>query len=353
MIIASNSTDPNVVQGAYLQIANNADGLLWQNGITVNLSDVPGVNNDANFGVRIVNAATGGSEFPVTGTGATPAVYTAATGGNWRFDNVQIISSAGAAAPAITTQPTNQSVPAGSGVTFTAVASGIPTPSVQWYSEPMGGTTFTAISGATSSTYSFTTSSSAADNGTQYEAVFTNASGVATTNPATLTDTLAAPTITTQPTPVSTTAGLPVTFTAAASGSPVPTVQWQSSPDNSTWTNISGATSSSYTIPAATTNQNGTYFRALFSNSQAPSGVATSSATLTVTGTLITAWNFNNLASGGFYTSPAASTGTGTASSLGMTQVPRSISEPRPQALSPSPSLTTPVPSRRRRSHTT
>ena len=56
---------------------------------------------------------------------------------------------------------------------------------MQWEVSSNGGTTFSAISGATSTTYSFT--ATAADNGNQYEAVFTNASGSATTTAATLT----------------------------------------------------------------------------------------------------------------------------------------------------------------------
>ena len=58
-------------------------------------------------------------------------------------------------------------------------------PRVQWEVSTDGGTTFNAISGATSTTYSFT--ASAAENGNQYEAVFTNSIGTLTSSPATLT----------------------------------------------------------------------------------------------------------------------------------------------------------------------
>jgi len=69
-------------------------------------------------------------------------------------------------------------------VTFTAAASGNPTPTVKWQSN--SGSGWSDIVGATSVTYSFT--AAVGDNGVQYRAVFTNGVGSdATTNPATLT----------------------------------------------------------------------------------------------------------------------------------------------------------------------
>ena len=60
----------------------------------------------------------------------------------------------------------------GSTATFTAAASGSPTPTVQWQVSTNGGASFTDIVGATSTTYSFTVA--AADNGKRFRAVFTN-----------------------------------------------------------------------------------------------------------------------------------------------------------------------------------
>ncbi len=90
-------------------------------------------------------------------------------------------------APSVTTQPTNQTASAGAAATFTAAATGDPTPTVQWQVSTDGGKTFTDIAGATSSSYT-TPATTAADNGNEYQAVFSNAAGPsATTNPATLT----------------------------------------------------------------------------------------------------------------------------------------------------------------------
>jgi len=82
-------------------------------------------------------------------------------------------------------QPMNQTVTAGQTATFTAAATGSPTPTVQWQVSTDGGVTFSNVSGATSTTLSFTTSLS--QNGNRYRAVFTNTAGTATTTAATLT----------------------------------------------------------------------------------------------------------------------------------------------------------------------
>ena len=95
---------------------------------------------------------------------------------------------------------------------------------MQWEVSTNGGSTFTDISGATSTTYSFTATLS--QSGDEYEAVFTNSLGTATTNAVTLTvDT--PPVVTTQPAAQQLAdAGGGASFTAAASGSPSPTVAW-------------------------------------------------------------------------------------------------------------------------------
>ena len=125
---------------------------------------------------------------------------------------VVALSNAGAIAPAVTTEPTSQTVLDTTQVSFTAAASGTPTPTVQWQYSSNGGSTYSMIAGATSNTYSFTTTGS--ESGDLYEAVFTNVLGSVTTNPATLT----ANHIITNTAVISSsstiTSGQPVTFTA-------------------------------------------------------------------------------------------------------------------------------------------
>jgi hypothetical protein len=179
--------------------------------------------------------------------------------------------------PVVSTQPSNTTVTAGTNASFSAAATGSPTPTVQW-KVSTDGINWTNISGATSATYSFTTS--AADTSKQYHAVFTNVAGNVTTSAATLTVNTV-PVVTTQPSNTTVTAGASVSFSAAASGSPAPTVQWQVSTDGTNWSNISGATSTTYSF-GTTVADNGKQFRAIFTNSVG--SVTSALATLTAVG---------------------------------------------------------------------
>ncbi len=96
------------------------------------------------------------------------------------------IVNAPPSSPMVTLQPTGQTVVAGDNATFSASAVGYPTPAVQWQVSTDGGSTFSPVSGATSDTLTVS-SVTLSENGYEYEAVFTNGSGSATTNPATLT----------------------------------------------------------------------------------------------------------------------------------------------------------------------
>ncbi len=91
---------------------------------------------------------------------------------------------------------------------------------------------------------------------------------------------LSEPAVTEQPVTVKVKAGEAASFTAAASGDPVPTVQWQVSKGGAAFTNVVGATSDTFTISAAAISESGDRYQAVFTNSQ---GDATSEpATLTV-----------------------------------------------------------------------
>jgi len=184
--------------------------------------------------------------------------------------------------PVVTTNPSSQNVSAGQSVSFTAAASGAPPPTVQWQVSANGGSSYTLISGATSVNYTFTPT--AAQSGSLYRAVFTNTAGTVATTAATLTvNTGTAPVVTTNPSSQIVSAGQSVSFTAAATGTPTPTVQWQVSTNGVTYNNISGATSPTYSF-TATTAQSGDLYRAVFTNSAGT--VTTTAATLTVnTGT--------------------------------------------------------------------
>jgi hypothetical protein len=179
----------------------------------------------------------------------------------------------------VSSNPHSQTVNAGQTATFTAAAGGNPTPTVQWQVSTNGGSTFSNIAGATSTTLTVS-ATTASQNGNVYRAVFTNSVGTATTGNATLTVRYA-PVVNSGPSSQTVTAGQSVSFTASAAGNPTPAVQWQVSTNGgSTWTNISGATGTTFTIASATAGQNGYEYRAVFTNSLG--STATAAATLTV-----------------------------------------------------------------------
>ena len=190
-------------------------------------------------------------------------------------------SLAAAQAPVVTTNPTDVTVSAGGTAVFTAAATGVPSPTVQWEFSTDGGATFSNVSGATTTTLTIP-NVLAAQNGTELRAVFTNASGTATTTAATMTVNFAAPVVTANPVDITVSAGGTAVFTAAATGTPTPTVQWQFSIDGGvTFNNVAGATTTTLSLPNVQASQNGTKLRAVFTNA---SGTATTTAaTMTVT----------------------------------------------------------------------
>jgi hypothetical protein len=183
--------------------------------------------------------------------------------------------------PAVQLQPSTQNVAAGDTASFTATASGIPTPTVQWEVSSDGGETWSIAPGlsANSTTYSFIATTE--ENDDEYQAVFTNALGSATSVPAGLAVAPSPPRITTQPVNQVVPSGSSATFTAAASGDPTPTVQWQiNMNDGQGWGNIAGATSTSYTLNFVNAADGQYEYQAVFTN--AAGSVTTDVVTVTI-----------------------------------------------------------------------
>src|SRR5258707_10668809 len=89
-------------------------------------------------------------------------------------------STTSAVAPSITTQPASQTATAGQPAAFTVAATGTAPLTYQWKKSG------TAISGATSSSYT-TPATTSSDNGTQFTVTVSNSTGSVTSNAATLT----------------------------------------------------------------------------------------------------------------------------------------------------------------------
>ncbi len=217
--------------------------------------------------------------------------------------------------PSIATQPISQSVTVGQTATFSVIATGTAPLSYQWQKNG------TAISGATSASYT-TAAASTSDNAAQFLVLVSNSAGSVTSSAATLivNAPLVAPLITTQPNSQTITAGQTATFLVTASGTAPLSYQWQRN-----GTPISGAASASYTTPATTTTDNGAQFTVAVSNSAG--SVISSAATLTVNpppapGIQVSpaSVNFGNSVAGSTFSQVLIIANTGTAT-LSITQV--------------------------------
>ena len=164
------STTVNVGQTATFSVTATGTGTLtyqWKkNGATISGA------TSASYTTPATLASDNGALFTVTVT-----------------DSVASVNSSAAtltvnAPPTISTQPANKTVTAGQTATFSVTASGAGTLTYQWNRNG------TAISGATSASYT-TPATTSADNGATFSVKVTNGAGNVTSNAATLTVTAA------------------------------------------------------------------------------------------------------------------------------------------------------------------
>ncbi len=196
------------------------------------------------------NWSQGGAQTQKIATPVNNMVYTA------KFNSVVVI----------TKQPQSTSVVLGNIATFTVTATGTAPLTYQWKKNG------TNISGATSSSYVIAPATAA--NAGTYSVVVNNPAGSVTSNNATLT-VISPPVITKQPQSITVIQGNTATFTVTATGTAPLRYQWRKN-----GTNISGATSSAYTIASVTTANAGTYSVVV---SNAAGSKTSNNATLTVT----------------------------------------------------------------------
>lgn len=147
--------------------------------------------------------------------------------------------------PGLSARAASANVAVGQTVVLSATVDGTAPFTYQWYKDGV------ILSGATASTYQITGFQAA--NVGVYSTVVANSAGSAASDNATLSF-VGAPLFTMQPTGQTVTAGAGVTFSAAASGTPAPTYQWRKD-----GVNITGATSTSYTIVTTAASDAGTY----------------------------------------------------------------------------------------------
>jgi hypothetical protein len=202
-------------------------------------------------------------------SGATSATYvvanaSSANAGNYTVTVTNGVGSVTSSVAAVQVGSTIASNPASIALhptqtaTFSVVAQGLSPFTYQWYQIPSGGSTGTAIPGATSALYT-TPAVDVSYNGVKYYAAVTDSCAGTPLNStnATLTVTAAnvPPTIVTQPMGTDVTVGASTaSFTVVATGSGTLNYQWYRVPaGQSVGTAVPGATSATYTLPTTAT----------------------------------------------------------------------------------------------------
>jgi photosystem II stability/assembly factor-like uncharacterized protein len=199
--------------------------------------------------------------------------------GNSRTSSIATLSvDAAPVAPTITVQPADASVIEGQAVNFNVTASGTSL-NYRWQTSRDGATWADSMSG---SDPTLTITAQFPDDGTQVRVIVSNPVGSVTSAAAHLgvQHPPAAPVFATLPRSVSVVAGQPASFDAQAFGAPTPDIAWQVSADGVTWATIAGATAGTYTLTAASLQDNNHQYRAVASNSVGT--VASPSAWLSV-----------------------------------------------------------------------
>ena len=191
------------------------------------------------------------------------------------------VSNAAPIPPQFTVQPLGKTVVVGQTATFTAAASASPSATLQWQRQGPGDVVFLELPGATAGTFT-TPILTLADSGAQFRCVANNPAGNATSAVATLTVVGIAPAFTLQPLNATIVQGQTANFIVAASGVPVPTLQWQYRlPGTVGFLDIPGANAATYPTPLLGLPDTGTQFRCVATNGFGDAASVTVTVTVT------------------------------------------------------------------------
>ncbi|MBK0370514.1 gliding motility-associated C-terminal domain-containing protein [Flavobacterium agrisoli] len=251
--------------------------------IVTNAGNPPTITNPNQYNTTVTNLPEGTTRLRWTISNGVCTDY---------FDEVNIVRSPDLVVA--TLNPANICI--GGTNNFTANVSGSITPYTYQWQISTDNTTFNAIPGATTNSY---TTDSGLGVGTYYYNVVVNSTCAQVTSNAAQLTIVADPIVTTQPIGANLCAGQNHTMTVSASGDSVAgaiNYQWQSSTDGGSYNNISGATSSSYTTPNL--NQT-TYYRVQITQSGSGCEVFSDPATVYVASITTQPTNPNPICTGG------------------------------------------------------
>jgi hypothetical protein len=182
--------------------------------------------------------------------------------------------------PVIAQQPQPASVIEGDAASFSAAATGATRQ--QWERSNDGGASYQPLAGEQGGTLTLP-ATTLADHNALFRLRAGNASGEVVSSPALLSvaERLIAPVVTLDPVGITITEGETASFSAAATGKPLPAIQWQQrSASSEPWADVPGATQGTYTTAPGTLAMSGLQLRALFSSRAGQAG--SQAATLAV-----------------------------------------------------------------------
>ncbi|HEX4379246.1 MAG TPA: hypothetical protein VH022_04390, partial [Candidatus Acidoferrum sp.] len=194
--------------------------------------------------------------------------------------NATLTVTAANVPPTIVVQPIGLDVPvASTTAAFTVVATGSGTLTYQWYRIPAGQSVGTLVTGATSATYILpATATTITNDQDQYYVLVSNAYGQTISTKATLAIGSGI-LITQEPETAYVNEGDTATYTVAATSLLPLTYQWYSAPAGSaTFTAISGATNTTFTVSSATLAENGNVYKVVVSNGVSANVTSTTAA---------------------------------------------------------------------------
>ena len=270
--ISTQPTNANACSGqnaTFNVVINGTATYQWQVNTGSSFVNIPGANT-ATLTLASVTSGMNGNTYRVVITNSCGTVTSTVA-------SLVVNTTA-----SITTQPASLTLCSGQSAAFTVVGAGTGI-SYQWQLSSNGGTSFSDITGANSATYSIA-STTGSQNGNIYRVIVSSQCNSVTSNNANLTVTTT-PAITTQPVNANACTGQTATFTVVNTGTA--TYQWQVN-TGSGFSNITGATSASLSLPAVTAGMNGNTYQVIISNACATITSSVASLVVNTTASITT-----------------------------------------------------------------